>query len=242
VKSNLKNVKSIAPDYPRIPHLPGISHIAIDDVVLGEMPNFPLVAWVQEKVDGANMRISWNMEDDAPILGNREHILRKGYMKDTPAKKQFVPAWNWLHEKSDAISLLIRAHGQIVIYGDWMLAKHSIEYDQLPDWFIAYDVWSCDLGRFFSPKRCVEMLRDTGITFVDSTIETFYTPEEIIAFSERPSGCKNGAREGIVLKTEEGEFVKDSFKVVNKMFVRSDNFNERSLIKNKLRKSTEFYA
>jgi atypical dual specificity phosphatase len=234
VRTNLKNIKSIAPDYPRIPHMPIISHISADDVVLGEMPAFPLKAWVQEKVDGANMRISWNSDEDAPILGNREHILRKGYTKDTPAKKQFVPAWNWIYDRIDFFRIMNVAHGQLVVYGDWMLATHSIGYDALPDWFVAYDVWSCDLKRFFSPKKCCDILAGSGIEFVQSSLETFSSPEEIASFSERPSNYRNGAREGIVLKTEDGGFIKDVFKVVNGQFVRRNDFNDSPMVKNKL--------
>jgi len=50
----MKNLKYIAPDYPRIPHLSAeISRLGVDDFV--EEAVFPLDGFVQEKVDAANM-------------------------------------------------------------------------------------------------------------------------------------------------------------------------------------------
>jgi hypothetical protein len=55
---------------------------------------------------------------DGPILRNRKHVLRKGFEKDTPAKKQFVPAWNWLHEREDDLKAMMKKwNGQITVYG-----------------------------------------------------------------------------------------------------------------------------
>lgn len=65
-KRRFKNLKNIAPDYPRIPHLSkSISNMTHDDIELDHNITFPFTAWVQEKVDGANMGISWT---SGPVL------------------------------------------------------------------------------------------------------------------------------------------------------------------------------
>ena len=94
---------SLSPDYPRIPHFnKEISKMTHDDITLDSPVNFPLTCWVQEKIDGSNMGISWL--DDGPILRNREHILNKGYSKiRTPAKAQFKSAWNYVHKHENDI-------------------------------------------------------------------------------------------------------------------------------------------
>lgn len=97
----MENKKKISPEYPRIPHLMGKSNLYDDDIEIDVELNFS--AYIQEKVDGANCGISWF---DGPILRNRKHVLRKGFEKDTPAKKQFVPAWNWLHEREGDLNVL----------------------------------------------------------------------------------------------------------------------------------------
>lgn len=59
---------------------------------------------------------------------------------------------------------------------------------------------------------------------------------DVIKLSESVSEYREGLVEGIVIKTSNGRFVDKCFKIVNKHFERTDNFNE-VLIKNKLSKS-----
>src|ERR1035437_9315553 len=135
-KKRLKNLRNLAPDYPRIRHLDkSISNMTHEDIVLETSIQFPITGWVQEKIDGSNMGVSWT---SGPVLRNRNNILKKGYIeKNTPAKLQFRPAWNWLHEHSAEIRELSKeCMSQITLYGEWMYAKHSLEYKRLPDLFI----------------------------------------------------------------------------------------------------------
>lgn len=233
----MKNYKSIAPDYPRIPHLSkNISNISLDDEVYDDTLIFPLTYWVGEKVDGANTRIGFN--EEGPILGNRNHILKKGYIeKDTPAKLQFRPAWNWVHEHEDDIKELSNRFGsELILYGEWMLAYHSLEYDRLSDFFLCYDLWSPDFNKFLSPSWVKELSKGLDIEFINFNKITFDNLNEIRIESERKSDYRNGLSEGIVLKTDsvDGKWVDKTFKVVNRFYIRRDDFNERGLIKNKL--------
>jgi hypothetical protein len=225
--------RNIAPDYWRIPHFnKEISNMTHDDIELESPIDFPLECFVQEKVDGANMGISWK---DGPILRNRNHILKKGYIdKDTPAKLQFRPAWNWLHKHEDDIKLISElCYSPITIYGEWMFAKHSIYYDKLPDLFLAYDIWSVEDREFLSPDVVIELLDKTSISYIRSKKMILNSIKEVIFLSEFESEYRDGAREGIVIKTSNGRFVDRCFKVVNNQFERRQDFNE-ILIKNKI--------
>ena len=89
-KIRIKNLRTIAPDYPRIPHLDkSISTMTHDDIVTETGIQFPLECWVQEKVDGANLGVSWT---SAPVLRNRNNILKKGYIE-----KGYIKTTYWLH-------------------------------------------------------------------------------------------------------------------------------------------------
>jgi len=225
--------RNIAPDYWRIPHFnKEISNMTHDDIELESPIDFPLECFVQEKVDGANMGISWK---DGPILRNRNHILKKGYIdKDTPAKLQFRPAWNWLHKHEDDIKLISElCYSPITIYGEWMFAKHSIYYDKLPDLFLAYDIWSVEDREFLSPDVVIELLDKTSISYIRSKKMILNSIKEVIFLSEFESEYRDGVREGIVIKTSNGRFVDRCFKVVNNQFERRQDFNE-ILIKNKI--------
>jgi hypothetical protein len=233
-KQRLKNLRNIAPDYQRIPHFNRqISQMTHDDIELESPVEFPLECWIQEKVDGANMGISWT---SGPVLRNRNHILKKGYIeRDTPAKLQFRPAWNWLHQHNSDIQKVAKLlDTPVTIYGEWLYAKHSILYDKLPDLFLAYDIWSVEDGEFLSPEIVEEVLSKTKIKFIKPKKVTLTSVSDVIKFSEMKSDFRNGLSEGIVVKTSEGRFLKETWKVVNRHFERRDDFNSE-LIRNKLK-------
>ena len=204
-----------------------------DDIVLDHKIQFPIECWVQEKVDGANCGVAWT---SGPVLRNRSHILNKGYIeKETPAKLQFRSAWNWLHDHGKEIrSVSDMCHSPVTIYGEWLVAKHSIEYDRLPDWFVSYDIYSMEDRKFLSPDISEDILSKTSIKFIKPYKVIFNNIDEVVEYSERPSDYRKGIREGIVIKLSDGKFVTESFKVVNKYFVRRNDFNEAGLIKNRI--------
>lgn len=227
----MSKVIDISPEYPRIPHLDkNISQMTHDDVLCDGI-TYPIVGYVQEKIDGSNMGVSWN--DEAPILRNRKHILKKGYSKiRTPAKEQFKSAWNWVHEhKKDIQKVSDLLMSEITIYGDWMLAYHSVKYNKLPDWFVAYDIWVLEDNKFLSPSKVEEILSQTNIHYIKPYKVTLNSVKDVIEWSEKPSDYTDAIREGIVIKTIEGDFTKDSYKVVNRFFNRREDFNDE-LIRN----------
>ncbi len=226
------NLKNIAPDYPRIPHLDkSISKMTHDDILVDGF-NYPIDGYMQEKIDGSNMGVSWY--DNAPVLRNRNNILKKGYSKiRTPAKAQFKSAWNWVHDhKYDIIKVSDELMSEITIYGEWMYAYHSIEYNQLPDWFIAYDIWVVEDNKFLSPRIVEKILSETNIFYIKPYKVSIQNVDDVIKLSELKSDFTDGVREGMVIKTEDGDYIKDVYKVVNKFFNRRDDFNDK-LIRNK---------
>jgi hypothetical protein len=234
-KTRIKNLRNIAPDYPRIPHLDkAISNMTHDDIITESKFEFPLTAWIQEKLDGANMGVSWT---SGPVIRNRNHILKKGYIEtETPAKLQFRPAWNWIHQHGEDIRNISKElMSPITIYGEWMWAKHSLEYDKLTDWFLAYDIYLVEEGKFLSPDSFQNIISKTNIQFIESEKVTFNNINDVIKWSEKKSNYRSGIREGIVVKTSTGDYLDDSFKVVNKHFNRREDFNNE-LIKNKIKK------
>jgi atypical dual specificity phosphatase len=229
---NKLSKRQVAPDYNRIPHLnKEISNMTHDDIMLELDIQFPIECWVQEKIDGANMGCSWL--NDAPILRNREFILKKGYSKiKTPAKKQFTSAWNWVHKHEEDLKFISEmCYSPICIYGDWMYAKHSLEYDKLPDLFIAYDIWSVEDNAYLSPEIVNTLLAQTSIKYIPSYKVTLNNIQEVIEWSEKESDYRTGIREGIVIKHAEGRLCTQMYKVVNNKFIRREDFN-KELIKN----------
>lgn len=224
----------ICPEYPRIPHLDkSISSMTHDDILTDNKVVYPIEGYVQEKLDGASTGVSWL---DGPILRNRSNILKKGYSKiKTPAKEQFKSAWNWIHDhKKDIQYISDKLMSEVTIYGEWMNFSHSIFYDNLPDKFITYDIWVVEDNKFLSPDICDEMLSNTNISFIKPQKVKINSLLEIVELSEMKSSYRNGVSEGIVFKSSDGRFVKDTWKVVNKFFERREDFNTSVPIKNRI--------
>jgi len=231
-KQRIKNLYNISPMYPRIPHLDkSISKMTHDDILLDEKIKYPIECYVQEKIDGANLGVSWYK--NGPIVRNRNNILKKGYSEiRTPAKAQFKSTWNWVHDNRKDIEFVSKSlMSDVTIYGEWMFAQHSIRYDKLPDWFIAYDIWVVEEAKFLSPEKLKDILSKTNIKYVNPHKATLNSVDDVIKWSEMKSGYTNGIREGIVIKIVDGDFVENSYKIVNKHFNRREDFNE-NLIKN----------
>lgn len=233
-KKRIKNLYDIAPEYPRIRHLNKvISNMTHDDIELETPITFPLTCWVEEKIDGANLGVSWT---SGAVVRNRNNILKKGYIeKNTPSKIQFRSTWNWVHEHNKDIQKISEVcMSPVTIYGDWMYASHSIQYDKLSDWFIAYDIYSVEDKRYLAPDIVEDLLSKTNIKYVKPYKVTFNNMDEIVKYSEMKSEYRNGVREGIVIKISDGRFIANSFKVVNRLFKRREDFNDVDIIKNKL--------
>lgn len=234
-KKRIFNLRGISPDYPRIPHLDKkISNMTHDDILSDNSIAYPIDGYVQEKIDGANLGISWYK--NGPIVRNRNNILKKGYSKiHTPAKEQFKSTWNWVHDnRKDIIMLSETLMSEITIYGEWMNFKHSIFYNKLPDIFIAYDIWVVEDNKFLSPEKVKSLLSKTNISYINAYRVILQNVEDVIKWSEMPSDYRDGIREGIVIKTVEGDYIKNIYKVVNKYFERISDFNLITPIKNKI--------
>lgn len=218
-----KDLKYLSPDFPRIPHLDSnISNMESDDIKLNNII-FPLECWVQEKVDGSNVGISWLSNE--PFLRTREKILRKEYSKSKNLSKgQYIPLWNYIYEHKKDILKLIDEIGICTIYGEWLMYEHSIRYDKLPDYFLAYDIWSYESKKFINMKYFEKLISLTNIHYIRPKKMVFNNIDEVKKYSNKISEYRDGIVEGIVLKD-------DNFlsKVVNDNFIRKHDFNNKKL-------------
>lgn len=90
-------------------------------------------AVIEEKLDGANTGISFT-SGGRLLLQSRGHYLQGG-----ARERQFTLFHQWARAHEDA--LLERLEDRYVMYGEWVFAKHSVWYDQLPHYFHEFDVW-----------------------------------------------------------------------------------------------------
>lgn len=231
------------PKFPRTFHLPIEPNASRDDLIappdsLEILKDHSLV--VEEKVDGANVGIS--VYKGEPLIRNRNHILNKGYgRKDTPAKKQYAPLWNWFYANMDKFAEAEKLLGFTpAIYGEWLYARHTIEYDKLPDWFIAYDIYDPEGRYFLGPDYYRDILSTAGFSVVPKVAWGPVAAEELLMLRDEQSEFSSTSqREGLYLKTTSeyfqfGQKCGKRLKMVRNAFITDDHWNNKLLVTNKV--------
>ncbi|MEZ4400529.1 MAG: RNA ligase family protein [Kofleriaceae bacterium] len=132
--------------YPRTPHLEG-SRLQPGDHDLAQVPLAALAGAyvvVEEKLDGANCGIALDA-DGRLRLQSRGHVLTGG-----PRERHFDLFKRWAAAHAGALAAVCR--GGATLYGEWLYAKHTVFYDQLPHYFMEFDLRDAD-GQFWSTAR-----------------------------------------------------------------------------------------
>lgn len=144
--------------YPRTRHLEG-SRLQPGDEDLDQVPLEALrgaYCVVEEKLDGANAGMSLD-EDGQLRLQSRGHVLVGG-----AREKHWDLFKRWAHAHVPA--LVPRLAG-LTLYGEWLYAKHTIFYDQLPHYFLEFDIRDAT-GAFWSTERRRDHLRNLPVVSV----------------------------------------------------------------------------
>ena len=230
--------KRMLPEFPRTPHLPYRPNATTQDVIALEADAkvvFDNPIFIEEKLDGASVGIT--IKDDEPVIRNRDHILRKGYVKNTPAKKQFAPVWNWFYDKKDQISDLL-SNGTWSLYGEWMMGRHGMSYETLPEWFILYDIYDYHHGWFLAPRTVHGLARRYGFTTPPVLFQgKVESPDDLCPFTQKEALWASERVEGAYIRVGD-ELVSHRFKMVREDFQRGlPQFGEDGkLIKNQVKK------
>ena len=128
--------------FPRTPHLEG-SRLQPGDEDLSQIPFSEILGKnivVEEKIDGANSAISFT-DGKQLLIQSRGHYLVGGYRE---RHYNLLKQWANVHREE-----LFSALGcRYVMFGEWMYAKHTIFYDELPHYFVEFDIYDRQRGVF----------------------------------------------------------------------------------------------
>ena len=145
--------------YPRTHHLEG-SRLQPGDHDLDQIPLATLrgrYCVVEEKLDGANAGIT--LDPDGRVrLQSRGHVLVGG-----AREKHWDLFKRWAHTHES--TLAARVAGGLTLYGEWLYAKHTIFYDELPHYFLEFDIRDA-AGTFWSTGRRQEHLAGSPVVSV----------------------------------------------------------------------------
>ncbi|MBO0783543.1 MAG: RNA ligase family protein [Ktedonobacteraceae bacterium] len=133
--------------YPRTYHLEG-SGIQRGDEDLSVIPVRSLAGRhvvVEEKMDGANSAISFS-DDGQLLLQSRGHYLTGG-----PREKQFHLFKTWAYRYAGELWEVLGE--RYILYGEWLYAKHTVFYTDLPHYFMEFDIYDKEMDIFLSTER-----------------------------------------------------------------------------------------
>ncbi len=200
--------------FPRTRHLVNLGAATRDDLMMteGEQKeylNTPI--YCEEKIDGANLGIS--IHNNQIHLQNRSHYITSKY------HEQFKSIDKWLYQHSQDLWTILEQDRHI-LYGEWMYACHSIPYERLPGYFIAFDLYDQYEGKFWSRRRLEEVLSTTQIPIVPLLEhKTFKTAAELKALAQRQSQFYYGRVEGVYCRIMDD---KNEWLVARSKIVRTD--------------------
>jgi predicted kinase/2'-5' RNA ligase len=221
--------------FPRTQHIFDLGGASRDDLVLSETErrtymDGKTVVHVTEKVDGAQMGLS--MTKDFKIRAqNRSHFVNSKY------HSQFKLLDVWIEEHSaDLVNIL--GDSNHVLFGEWLYAQHSVPYDALPSYFIAFDLFNKSERKFYSRQVLEERLGGTSITLVRSLHQgPVQDKQQLLHMLGRISAYSSSRQqiEGIYLKIHEGSWTVSRAKIVRKDFISgNDHWSKNIITKNGL--------
>ncbi len=208
--------------YPRTPHLFG-SRGTSDDKHLGERESIRFLAddslIVEEKIDGTNVGI--HFASGELFLQCRGHLISEGMHPQYNLFKQWTMVKRGMLEE--------RLGERFILYGEWMYAKHSIHYRELPHYFFEFDIYDKEAGVFLTFEKRTELLDGTEIETVPivrrgslkrSDLEGLIQASAFGAEFDNPlTEQRDDLAEGLYLRTENETQVTGRAKFVRPEFV-----------------------
>jgi hypothetical protein len=236
--------------YPRTPHLFG-SKGTDDDKHMDEAQSKQFIAddslIVEEKIDGTNVGIHFTSEGEM-ILQCRGHLITEGMHPQYDLFKQWATVKRFVLEG--------QIEDRFILFGEWVYARHSIHYRQLPHYFFEFDIYDKQQEAFLSLDQRLALIDGLGI----QTVPVIHTGavgreelEGLIGVSRFDSHFENpltkrtdNLMEGLYLRTEAAGVVSGRGKFVRPEFVekvkQSTHWQHQAMVPNLLQEGADIWS
>lgn len=219
--------------FPHTPHLAWLGEGAPrDDKVLSSKEVSALLAGdvvVEEKLDGAN--VGFSLAPDGSLRAQN-----RGQYLGEPHAGQFARLPAWLVQHGEALRAVLKPN--LILFGEWCAARHSLEYSALPDWFLLFDVYDRSVGRFWSTPRRNALSAKAGLNTVPEVLagKTAVAALKQLVVSAQ-SRYRQGALEGVVIRRENVDWCEARAKLVRPDFIQAieTHWRKRAIEWNRVR-------
>ncbi len=222
-------------DFFRFPHTPHLAWLGNnpprDDKVLSPADAQALLTkqvHIEEKVDGANLGFSAD-------ANGRLRVQNRGQFLVEPYSGQFGRLASWLSVHESCLLPTLK-QGQMV-FGEWCAARHSVAYGALPDWLVVFDIYDTLKGQFWSAQRRDAWCEERCLAFVPTLFLGYTTFQLLLKLVNSQASCFGADHlEGIVIRHDDGNWLKERAKLVRADFTQaiSQHWRRRSIDWNRL--------
>jgi hypothetical protein len=206
-------------DFFRFPHTPhilwlGSTPLRGDKILTASEIDLLLATQVivEEKVDGANIGLSLDEGGNIRVQ-SRGDYLREPYV----GQFKHLPDWLGSHQGiGDTLT------PNLVVFGEWCAALHSLQYSRLPDYFLLFDMYDKRAARFWSCEQRNEWAERAGVHTVPRIgFGTYSVPSLLALMRETKSFYNDGPAEGIAVRRDEGLWNLARGKLVHATFTQT---------------------
>jgi hypothetical protein len=236
--------------YPRTPRLFG-SRGPDDDKHVGPEESLAFICdaslVVEEKLDGTNVGIHFTSAGRM-VLQCRGHEITTGMHAQYDLFKQ------WTTAKRPVLEALLE--DRLLLFGEWLYARHSVHYRRLPHYFFEFDVYDKVREAFVDLASRLELLRGTGIVTVpvvhrgpttQHQLRKLIGPSRFDSLFENPTTRQtDNLMEGLYLRTESSGVVTGRAKYVRPEFVekvkQSGHWQHQAIVPNQQAPGAEIWS
>lgn len=213
--------------FPSTPHLFSAAGAKLprDDKLMSAQALSELLAGevtVEEKLDGANLGISIDSQGAIRVQNRGTYLV-------PPFSGQFDRLRQWLRQHEDHLFDVLSGNIDLILFGEWCAARHSLEYGSLPDWWLLFDVYDRSVGRFWSVAERDTLAGRLSVAVVPCLFRGRVTCARLEAFLEsQPSHYRDGPMEGVVVRSDDGVWLRARGKLVRADFSQAIEEHWRS--------------
>jgi hypothetical protein len=215
--------------FPHTPHLAWLGNGPVrDDKVFTAQEAKDFLAHevaVVEKVDGANLGFSLDANGELQIQQRGDYI-------QAPYSGQFSSLERWLKIHGDDLRIFLQDpdHRDLILFGEWCAARHSVAYTHLPDPFLLFDIGNRSAQPFWSRQRrhqVAALLQLATVPLLQP--EAHHQFDRLADELEHYQSCYHlGPPEGIVLRHDDRNWCLARAKLVQPDFTQAIEEHWRS--------------